>query len=315
MKPAQGPRSRTELRQERGERARALTEHQDGVVHRDDLRRIGVSRHHIRTEVAAGRWATIGNQTVVIPAAPLAMRARLRSIVWEFGRDAALDGVAALLVIGLANFDTDIVDVSTPHRIPPKRMTDVRQHRRRAMPKVIDSDIRRIHPAVALLNAASWAVTDRQAATIIAMTLQQRLVSAEHLMLAWGMVGRTRRRAFLDVVIKDACDGAHSLGELDFATLCRRYGLPAPERQVVRRTARGRIYLDVCWTAIGLVVEIDGGHHGLALQPVDDALRQNEVVISGNRVLRIPVVGLRLYEEQFMHQVVRAFAVLSARAA
>jgi len=145
--------------------------------------------------------------------------------------------------------------------------------------------------------------------------LQQRIVSAEHLLLAWARTGRIKRRRFLEIIIADACNGAHSLGELDFAALCRKYGLPPPDRQVVRRTPRGRVYLDVCWSAIGLVVEIDGGHHGLALHPVDDALRQNEVVISGNRVLRIPVAGLRINEAEFMHQVLRAFALLSAAAA
>ena len=284
-------------------------------MHRDDLRAIGVTRHHIRAEVAAGRWAVIGNHTVSVPAAPLSPRARLRSALWESGRDAALDGVAALLAAGLQNFSTDLVDISIPHRIPAKRMAGVRHHRRRAMPAVIPTGIRRVHPAVALLNAAAWAATDRQAATIIAMALQQRLLAPEHLVAAWGQVRRSRRRRFLDVVIKDACTGAHSLGELDFAALCRKYGLPPPDRQVVRRSLRGRVYLDVCWSEIGLVVEIDGGHHGLALQPVDDALRQNDVVIAGHRVLRIPVIGLRLHEEQFMHQVLRAFVLMSASTA
>ena len=56
----------------------------------------------------------------------------------------------------------------------------------------------------------------------------------------------------------------------------------------------GRVYLDVAWEDIGLVVEIDGGHHALALNPVDDALRQNEVTLGADMVLRIPVLGLRL---------------------
>ena len=59
----------------------------------------------------------------------------------------------------------------------------------------------------------------------------------------------------------------------------------------------GRVYLDVAWEDIGLVVEIDGGHHALALNPVDDALRQNEVTLSADMVLRIPVLGLRLTPE------------------
>ena len=132
-------------------------------------------------------------------------------------------------------------------------------------------------------------------------------------MAAWQRVQRSRRRALLDTVIPDICDGAHSLGELDFATMCRRAGLPPPTRQVVRTGPGRRVYLDVAWEDIGLVVEIDGGHHALALNPVDDALRQNEVTLSADMVLRIPVLGLRLTPRPFMAQVVRAHRLLEHR--
>ena len=95
-----------------------------------------------------------------------------------------------------------------------------------------------------------------------------------------------RRRRLLSAVVRDLCDGVHSLGELDFAGLCRAAGLTEPTRQVVRTQPGGRVYLDVVWEDLGLVVEIDGGHHALALNVVDDALRQNEVVLGDERVLR-----------------------------
>ena len=63
---------------------------------------------------------------------------------------------------------------------------------------------------------------------------------------------------------------------------------------MVRALANGRVYLDVAWEDVGLVVEIDGGHHGWALNTVDDALRQNEVSLGLDIVLRLPVLGLRL---------------------
>jgi very-short-patch-repair endonuclease len=125
-------------------------------------------------------------------------------------------------------------------------------------------------------------------------------------------VGRSPRRQLLGAVIRDVCDGAHSLGELDFARMCRSAGLPPPTRQVVRTGPGGRVYLDVAWEHIGIVVEIDGGHHALALNPVDDAFRQNEVTLDADLVLRIPVLGLRLTPERFMGQVVRAHELLVA---
>jgi very-short-patch-repair endonuclease len=150
---------------------------------------------------------------------------------------------------------------------------------------------------------------------VVCLAVQQRLVSPDRLLDAWGSVTRSRRRRFLDAVIHDICDGAHSLGELDFARMCRRAGLPPPSRQVVRRGPGGRVYLDVAWEGIGLVVEIDGGHHSLALNPVDDALRQNEVTLGDDMVLRIPVLGLRLTPATFMDQVGRAHDQRSRRSA
>jgi very-short-patch-repair endonuclease len=84
---------------------------------------------------------------------------------------------------------------------------------------------------------------------------------------------------------------------------------------VVRTLPGGRVYLDVAWEDVGLVVEIDGGHHALALAVVDDALRQNDVVLREDRVLRIPVLGLRLAPDRFMAQVVEAHRRWSRRAA
>lgn len=82
---------------------------------------------------------------------------------------------------------------------------------------------------------------------------------------------------------------------------------------MVRQLPGGRVYLDVRWDAIGLVVEIDGSQHTRGLTVMDDALRQNEVVLTGDRVLRITLVGLRLKPDAFMRQVCRAHQVLSAQ--
>ena len=90
-----------------------------------------------------------------------------------------------------------------------------------------------------------------------------------------------------------------------------RSWLPQPSRQSLERGPRGRIYLDVRWEDIGLVVEIDGVAHTWGLAMVDDALRQNSVVIQHGTVLRIPVLGLRTDAARFMNQVCQAHAFLT----
>ena len=109
-------------------------------------------------------------------------------------------------------------------------------------------------------------------------------------------------------VVRDIAFGVQSLGELDSRLSGRARGLPEPSRQVVRQGPRGRIYLDVRWDDHGLVVEIDGAHHGLGLNPTEDNLRQNSVTLAGERVLRIDVIGLRLEMHRFMDQVEAGFA-------
>ena len=278
----------------------------DGVAHRSELRAAGLSRHDVASEVLAGRWQRAGRHTVVIGSGDPTGEALWWRAVWETGAGAALDGAAALLAAGLSGFAPETIDVSLPTDNRRHSVPGVRRHRRANALPVVGAGIPRVRPELAVIHAAQWARSDRQAALVLCLVLQQRLVAPDALLSAWRGVTRSPRRDLIDSVVRDVCDGAQSLGELDFARLCRRRGLPEPSRQAVRVLPNGRVYLDVAWDDIGLVVEIDGGHHALALHPVADALRQNEVVLAAERVLRIPVLGLRLDPDAFLNQVVRA---------
>ena len=116
----------------------------------------------------------------------------------------------------------------------------------------------------------------------------------------WGF--RATRRCTMRLM------GVQSLGELDFARMCRARGLPEPSRQVVRRGPRGRIYLDVRWEDSRLVVEIDGAQHREGLNMTADNLSRNAVTLQHDRVLRIDLVGLRLYEDEYLRQVALGLA-------
>jgi very-short-patch-repair endonuclease len=77
----------------------------------------------------------------------------------------------------------------------------------------------------------------------------------------------------------------------------------------VRTTPTGRVYLDVRWAGSHLVVEVDGSGHRAGLALTDDNLRQNELTLGDERVLRIDLVGLRLREADVMAQVRRGVSV------
>ncbi|KGN40501.1 hypothetical protein N801_13270 [Knoellia aerolata DSM 18566] len=261
----------------------------------------------MRTEVLAGRWRPLGVHTVRVLEVTLEPVADLWRAVWESGPGAVLDGAAALVAHGMTGFTPASIDVSLPRSASVRRVEGVTTHQRRVLERVSGAGVPRLAPEWATLHAAQWAVSDRQAALLVCLPVQQRLVRAGRLLEAWRGVGRSPRRFFLGQVIPDVCDGAHSLGELDFGTWCRRYGLPLPLRQSLRTTASGRVHLDVEWE--GLVVEIDGGHHLLGLNPTADALRANEVALGSTRVLRIPLLGLRLEPSRFMEQVARGLGL------
>ncbi|KAB7745794.1 hypothetical protein GA707_06850 [Nostocoides sp. F2B08] len=285
-----------------------------GVAHRADLRSAGVTRADVRTEIEAGRWMRRGRHTVQIGTGDLSPEATLWQAVWESGSGAILDGVSALLVCGLTGFTPRSVDVAMPDRNRRHRLHGVRLHRRRRLGPVARTGIPRASPEHAALRAAQWAVSDRQALLILCLVVQQRIVHPDRLWASRTELTPTRRRDLLLSALQDICAGARALSELDFAALLRERGLPEPSRQVVRELSNGRVYLDVRWDDLGLVVEIDGGHHAMAVMPVDDALRQNDVVLTGETVLRIPILGLRLQPGRFMDQVERGLHMMRQRA-
>ncbi|WP_237565399.1 hypothetical protein [Ornithinimicrobium cavernae] len=151
-------------------------------------------------------------------------------------------------------------------------------------------------------------MSDRQAALLLVMPVQQRLTTGDRLLAEWSGRRRSGRAEFVGTVLRDVTRGAEALGELDFARLCREHSLPTPTRQVVRKGPHGRIYLDVGWEAHAVGAEIDGGQHAWGLKRIDDALRDGELLISDYPVLRIPVLGLRTHGDQFMSLLGRLLA-------
>jgi hypothetical protein len=86
-------------------------------------------------------------------------------------------------------------------------------------------------------------------------------------------------------------------GEIDFARLCRRAGLPEPRRQSVRLEPSGRRrYLDAEWRRADgrtVVAEVDGALHLVASTWWAEQLRQNEIVLSDTIVLRFSCIVVR----------------------
>ncbi|MGI8702326.1 MAG: hypothetical protein ACR2JU_14205 [Nocardioidaceae bacterium] len=292
-------------RQARWATVRRLAAGQDGVVHRRQLYAMGVTRFQVKAELRARRWRSWGRQTVAVHTGDLVEGARMRRAVYETGADAALDGVSALVAAGLVHFDSAVIHVSVSKSATYRHSRGVRIHetRRRRDDDVLATNPPRVRPEVAAIRAALWAVTTRQAALVLILAVQQRLTTPEALQRAFALVRRDRRRRFLAGVLADISSGVQSMGELDFAHMCRTRGLPEPDRQVRRTLPSGRVSVDAYWERFGVVVEIEGMQHLLPGVAFADSLRQNWLTIDHDKVLRIPVLGLRVAADQFMEQV------------
>lgn len=287
------------LRRERGQRQRVAEDvaaPYDGVATMSMLLAAGLTRGQIKAYLDRGAWGRFGRHTVCVTGLTLTGRAPWWRALWESGKHAALDGATALLASGLTGWSAKHIDVTVPNNARVRPIEGVRHHRLRERAPLLDAELRRTRPEVAAIRAAQWATSDAAAATILAMTIQQGRTTTVKLLERWRQVGYSRRRTLLDAVIKDICAGAESLGELDFARVCRERGLREPDRQVVRTGRNGRVYLDVLWEAEGVHVEIQGVHHYEALNRIDDALRSNDLAIKSSDEIRleVPVIGLRI---------------------
>lgn len=289
-------------------RLAALAETQGYVVSRRQVYALGVTRWEVRRHVGARRWQLIGDQTVCLHNGPIDTQGHHWAAVFQGGPRAVLDGASALVASGLRRYDVDRVRVSVPRGARVRRTAayDIRQTRRWSSDDVVPSGIPRTRPAVAAVRAALWARTDRQATYVLTLAVQQGLARAEEIGQEALRIRRDRRRVLLCTVVNDLLDGARSLGELDVARALRRRGLPVPARQVLRRDDRNRYFLDLYWPDHQLVVEVDGIHHAWAESIVGDALRQNALSISGDTVLRLPLLGLRLRPDEFFAQIEQA---------
>jgi very-short-patch-repair endonuclease len=288
--------------------ARELAQRQGHVLSRPQIYALGLTRWEVRGQVRAGRWTLIGDQSVQLHNGTLDALGEQWAAVFQGGPRACLDGGSALIAAGLERYELDRVRVSVPRgaRIRRNERFNIRQTRRWSADEIVRAGIPRTRPETAAVRAALWARTDREATYVLTIVVQQGIASVEAIAHALLRVRRDKRRLLLHAVVNELADGARSLGEFDVARELRRRGLPAPERQVLRRDGRNRYYLDLYWPEFRLVLEIDGIHHTWAENVIGDALRQNAVVIGGDRFLRLPLLGLRLQPDAFFGQIEQA---------
>jgi hypothetical protein len=257
---------------------------------------------------------------VVTHSGPLTDEEVLWAAVLAAGREAVLAGLTAARLDGLTGFGDRRIHVLVPEerrvRNPKLGMTVHRS------PLLGPADVHplRLPPrtrlARSLIDAAAWAGTDNRARAVLAAGVQQRLVRTPDLLATAERRHNLRRRALIAATLADIAGGAQALSELDFYRLTRRYRLPEPDRQVIRCDVEGRRrWLDAIWRQAKLVAEVDGLWHMDPLAWWADMRRDNDLTITGHRVLRFPAFAVRDYPAVVAGQIAAALGLGCAAAA
>jgi hypothetical protein len=230
------------------------------------------------------------------------------------GAGAVLAGLSAARLDGLTGFDTGRiyllapaarqVRVQLPHGVVVRRSAVLAPgavHPLRLPP--------RTRLARSIVDAAAWMSSEDGARAVLAAAVQQRLARVSDLQAVLERRPSLRRRSLITLTLRDIAGGAEALSELDFGRLTRRFRLPQPDRQVIRLDTNGRRrWLDAYWDQARLVAEVDGRWHMEALAWWADMRRDNELTVSGLRVLRFPAFAVRDEPELVAAQILAALA-------
>ncbi len=275
---------------------------QAGVATFRQLTGRGVSIHHVRAQVSAGRWRRFGEHCIV---SHNFEPTRLQ-MMWIVSLDqpglVAMAGLTALETAGFKFFgrELELIHFVVPRGAKSRSFPGTYRHEsRRFFEGDVDgaSPLPRTGMPRSAIDAAAWQPYPRYACGVLAAAVQQRLCTASELAAQMPRVGRVRHKAHMRLAIQDIAGGSQALSELDVAGMCRRFGLRAPDRQSIRRDRHGRKrYLDCEWLlpdGAVVVLEIDGAHHMEVEHWEADMKRERGVVISGRRVLRATATEAR----------------------
>lgn len=273
----------------------------------DAVARLG--RGHLRNQLERGHWQRPVRGVVVAHNGPLSTAEQREIALLLCAPGSVLAGATALEMEGLAGFESDQVFVTMPEGARRPRRPGLVTHWSTLL------EGRDVHPSRvpsrtrverSVIDFASWAASDRYARAAVLAAFQQRLVHGRQMHDALDRRGDVLRSGLVRDSVLDAAGGIQSLPEADFDDLVIAGGLPAPDRQSVKRGPDGRYFLDAEWSAYGVSVEIHGlPHHGIA-QWSKDLVRANEIVITGSRPLIFTSYVIRHEPGQVLDQLVRA---------
>ena len=279
---------------------RPLAARQHGMLARRQLNALGLDHNYVRHQVAAERWALRTPTVVSTTTGRLTFMQRVWVGLLHAGREATVADLTALRLAGLERWDRPEVTIMVPQSAEVEPVRGIRFKRtRRDLDDLSEQrqGMRMLAVEPAALLVAGYGRSARTGCGLLAAVVQQRLTTPARL---GGWIDRLqplRRARLLRSTVVDIEGGAQSMAEIDVGRICRRFGLPAPMRQVRRRERSGRVRFTDCeWRLPNgrlLVLEVDGAFHMDAENWADDLARSRGLVAQGAVVVHCTAEELR----------------------
>ena len=267
--------------QSRTERIVELAERQRGVIHRDQLRALGLSGSAISRWEAAGRIHRLYPSVYALGHRALDEEGRMRAALLYAGPGAVLSHLAAAWVWEIVDAEPSSIDMSATREITAQPGLVV--HRRRELEVATHRLLPVTSPRLTVLDAASVLPFSRLRRAL-AEAEYRRLVTMDEVA---GVLGRGRpgsgalRRAM--VLHQPRLARTRSVLEERFLSLCERFSVPMPEVNV--RVCGFTV--DAFWRRERVVVELDGRTaHGSDERVEHDRARDLALRAAGHTVLR-----------------------------
>jgi very-short-patch-repair endonuclease len=265
---------------------------QHGLITARQARSLGLSDAAIKHRLGR-EWKPVHAGIYLVAPFPLSPNARLLAAVMRAGPRAAASHRAAAWQLGLEGF-TNRPFLEIYARSGLRQTNGILAHRTDDLPR---SDVVRVGP-MQVTNATRTlidlgSVVDEEAVEIaLESAMSLRLTSIPHLQRRVATLGKKGRRG--TAVIRKILDqhdhespAAQSWLEGKFLRVAREGRLPAPARQHLVRTPKGRVrYIDFAYPHCKLGIEVGGrGAHTGPVAEQRDSTRHNELTGCGWRVL------------------------------
>jgi very-short-patch-repair endonuclease len=272
------------------------------VVTSATLATLGYPRWYAEGQVAARRWQRLHAGTWCAYTGPPTWDTRCAAALAIAGPQAALDAGTALDRFGYERLRDDVVHVVVAYGtdVPVEPGLHVRRSRTLTDRSVTArAGLAVVRPERAAVTAALHAPL--RAHAILADIVQHGVTVPSYLRGALLVMGRVHHKRAVMAAIADVAGGSRSELERRLIRLARAGGLPPLVQNHPVRVGERRAWIDACWPALGVAVEVDGkAYHVLGEDWERDLDRQNDLVLGDWLVLRVTARALRHHPDRVL---------------